>query len=165
MTKGFEALIRQVEKWGIDNGLTPSPLIKAKQALCVVEETNEFAKEPSHEELGDVLVTLILLIHLHEEDPVEIFRQGMAIKTEQRRSLSLVNLAFYEYSGRIAQFARKEKKLDLMESIIDYVAFLFEYPPKFNYDPQTSLATAYDKISKRKVKKVGGSLVKETDIS
>lgn len=164
MTKGFEALIRQVEKWGIRNGLTPSPLTKAKQALCVVEETNEFCLDPCSDEAGDIQVTLIILAHLYEIDPIYMYEQA-SVYGSPTPSVFNIDRVYQSNAAKLAQFVRKNKRLDIGEQIIYYLSVILNGLPLLDIDPQTALSDAYYKISKRKVKKIGGSLVKEEDIS
>lgn len=163
MNKSFEDLIRNVEKWGMDNGLTPTPITKKTQALCIQEETMEFCESSETGELGDVQVTLILHAHIFGIDPVALFKEAMNYISRLSNPFN-VDRDFYYSAAKIGQATRKENLSNLEAHLTEYLTLIFSFALQFGYDPQACLNEAYEKISNRKVKKVNGSLVKEEDL-
>lgn len=163
MLEETRGLIEKVVQWAKDNGLESTPLSKAKQTLCIIEEIGEFTETSSPEEMGDVFVTVIVFCYLHDIDPVEIIETAEDASS-MYESVFGMEQVFNYYAAKLAQQVRKGKRDMLQTLLINLCDNLISVGLRLGISHVYALEVAYKKISKRTLKKVGGTLVKEGDI-
>lgn len=168
----MENLVTQVEKWGTERGLaTASPSV---QSYKIVEEFGEMVQahvkhntEALKEEIGDVLVTIILNAMQMKVDSINYY-SGTAVKeyfSDGLGYLTVMVASAEEYEApTLDEHDIYMVRQDYKDNANSLIATLRQVALEFEWTLEECLQVAYNKIKGRKVKMVGDTLVKEEDL-
>ena len=167
MTK-IKDLVSKVQAWGDDKKIT-SPENVDKQYMKFIEEVLEFKTELDKGEvtddlkleMGDILVTLIIMAKQKGYDFVKMYEEGFDLSFP---------CGYVDYSTPDKTFLLlMEKAIDLGKhglqvNFVEVLAVLHVIAKILDLDLEECLSMAYDKIKDRKGVTRDGKFIKKEDL-
>lgn len=164
-------LIKLTLEWGQDKGIL-SPENKFKQYAKMIEELGEYAE--SHQlcsdqqasEMGDVFVTLIILMSQTGVSPFAIFRDSLSTYNRAGQWIKGWDSSDTYILRNAAKIGGDLFKGRDMQYAYHTFAQALIHRCKFSkLDPSECLQIAYNKISKRTGKTIDGKFIKSEDLN